>query len=57
MSEKLPVETRKGKALEAGLRNMFKALARRPVPDHLRMVLEELEEAEAPAPRKVKAGR
>ena len=56
MSGKSPVETRKGKALEAGLRHMFKALARRPVPDRLRAVVEDLDAAVAPAPHKVKGG-
>jgi len=56
MPGKSPVETRKGRALQAGLRHMFKALARRPVPDRLRSVVDQLDEGEALAPRKAKGG-
>ena len=57
MAAKTPLETRKGKALDAGLRGMFKALARRPVPDRQRSVVDQLDEGEASAPASRKAKR
>ncbi len=44
--------------MDAGLRHMFKALARRPVPDRLRSVVDQLDQGEALAvePLKAKGG-
>ncbi|MDB5425007.1 MAG: hypothetical protein JWQ29_2423 [Phenylobacterium sp.] len=55
MVRKSPLEARKAQALDEGLRGMFRALARRPVPAKLRSVVDQLDEGEAPAaPRKAK---
>ena len=56
MVAKSSVEAGKAKALDKGLRGMFRALVQRAVPDGLRSVVDQLDEGDPPPPRKVKGG-
>jgi hypothetical protein len=57
MARKSLTEKRKTQALANGLRGMFRALERRPAPDELVSVLDQLDEDEAAsASRKAKRG-
>jgi hypothetical protein len=49
-------EERKTKALDDGLRDMFRVLEQRPVPDSLIGAVEQLEEGDARPARKAKRG-
>lgn len=42
----------KASALDKTLKGMFRALQSRPVPGHLRSVVDQLDEGEAPEPKK-----
>jgi hypothetical protein len=52
MARRSPGEQEKISALGKALRSMFRALESRPVPDRLRSVVDELDEAETPAPKR-----
>jgi hypothetical protein len=57
MARKSLTEKRRVKALADGLRGMFRALEKRPTPDKLTSVVDQLEEGERPLPgRKAKGG-
>jgi hypothetical protein len=47
---------RKARALDGGLREMFRALELRPAPDRLMSVVDQLDEGEAPPPRAARRG-
>jgi len=54
MGAKSSAQAGKAKALDKGLRGMFRALQQRAVPDRLRSVVDQLDEGDAPQPRKAK---
>jgi len=56
MARKSLTEKRKTLALGDGLRGMFRALEKRPVPERLVAVVEQLDESDAPPGRKAKGG-
>jgi len=56
MARKSLTEKRKTLALGNGLRGMFRALEKRPVPEKLAAVVDQLEEGEATPNRKAKGG-
>jgi hypothetical protein len=55
MVGKSSAQAGKARALESGLRGMFRSLAQRAVPDRLRSVVDQLDEGDAPPPRKAKS--
>ena len=55
MARKSHPEKRKSQALDNGLRHMFRALERRPLPDRLNSVVDLLDDKEE-APRKAQLG-
>jgi hypothetical protein len=57
MARKSLTEKRRVKALADGLRGMFRALEKRPTPDKLISVVDQLKEGDGPQPgRKAKGG-
>lgn len=56
MAQKSLTDRRKTLALGDGLRSMFRALEKRPVPEKLIAVVEQLDERDAPHGRKARRG-
>lgn len=54
MVRKTAGEREKRKALDKGLKAMFRTLEQRPVPDAVHAVVDQLEAARAPAPGKAR---
>ena len=56
MARKSLMEKRRVQALAEGLRGMFRALEKRPTPDRLMSVVDQLEDGEGAPDRKTKRG-
>ena len=56
MARKSPSEKRRMQALADGLRGMFRALEQRPTPDHLRSVVAQLDDDNAPPKPRARRG-
>ena len=51
MARKSETEKRRSQALDGGLRQMFRALEQRPLPDRLSSVIDQLDDAEEAPPK------